>query len=282
MRRQSAALLAPTASPGQGGGTGPGRHPRARPAACRPRGSRRWQPSRPAILHSASGGRSSPAKGQHCLRRASTSGPPMPRASPPSSGSRRRCGSTACRLPDRSSFPSRARTTAIDRIALQLGGTDVKGQITLSTAADRRRVEARLDVDEVSVARLLSPLLDQRLAVAAHGRDRCQRPPERLARRALRCVHARWFDGSIKLNARRLTLGEGLSLGQASIDITLASGKVDVSRIEGAALGGRFAAAMRIDKAAAGAMSPAPSSSRTPASRPWPAPPRGRPARPAR
>jgi hypothetical protein len=58
-------------------------------------------------------------------------------------------------------------TLALDRLALKIGGSDVKGQLSLATVGERRRVEARLDVEELSVAKLLGVLQDQRLAVAA-------------------------------------------------------------------------------------------------------------------
>ena len=68
---------------------------------------------------------------------------------------------------------------ALDRLALNIAGSDIKGQLSIAAAGDRRKVEARLDVDELSLARLLAILQDQRLAVAA--------PPRRRSRAARAC-----------------------------------------------------------------------------------------------
>jgi uncharacterized protein involved in outer membrane biogenesis len=143
-------------------------------------------------------------------------------------------------------------TLAVDRIALKVGGSDVKGQIALSTAGDRRRVEARVDVDELSVAKLLAPLLDQRLAVAATAETavtgrQSPWPDEPFDSGVLDA-----FEGTIQLTTKRFLLGDGIGLGQTGIDVALESGKVEVTRIEGAGLGGRVGATLRIAKAAAG------------------------------
>ena len=60
------------------------------------------------------------------------------------------------------------------------------------------------------------------------------------------------FEGNIRLNSKRLTIADGIGIGQAGIDIALEGGKIDVKRIEGACLGGRCSASLRIDKAPAG------------------------------
>ncbi len=125
-------------------------------------------------------------------------------------------------------------TMAIDKLALTVGGGLVTGQLSLASVGDRRRVEARLDAEELSVAKLLQPLLDQRLATAA------------VAEAAITGRASPWpdepfdggtldaFEGNLRLKAKRLTLADGVGLTDASLDIALAPGKVDVSRIEGA------------------------------------------------
>ena len=81
------------------------------------------------------------------LRRPRDQGRATARASPRSPAWRRRCASTACRWPARCSFASAGgEAIALDRLALNVGGSDVRGQIALAPAGDRRRVEARLDV----------------------------------------------------------------------------------------------------------------------------------------
>src|SRR5581483_807493 len=124
-------------------------------------------------------------------------------------------------------------TVAVDRMVLKLGGSDVKGQLALSGAGEVRRVEARLDIDEVSVPRLLSPLLDPRLAAASAAEaavtgQSSPWPDEPFDAAALEA-----FEGTVRLNTGRLTLAEGIGIDRAC-------------------LGGGCSASLRIDKAAAG------------------------------
>lgn len=141
---------------------------------------------------------------------------------------------------------------SIDNMALNVGGSGVRGQLALSRAGDRRRIDARLDLDEVSLAKLFAPLLDQRLAVAATAETavtgrRNPWPDEPFDAAAFDA-----FEGSIRLNAGRFALADGLGLGRAGIDVALSAGKIE-ARIEGEALGGRCTAALRMEKVAAGA-----------------------------
>jgi len=144
------------------------------------------------------------------------------------------------------------KTMAFDRLGLSVGGSDVKGQIALTAAGDRRRVEARLDVDEISLARLLAPLLDQRLAVAAAAEAAVAGRQSAWPDEPFDASILDGFEGSIHLDSKRFVLADGIGLGRASIDIALSGGKVDVKQIDGACLGGRCSASVRIDKVPAG------------------------------
>jgi len=141
---------------------------------------------------------------------------------------------------------------AMERIGLKVGGGDLRGQIALSTAGDGRRIEARVDVDELSVAKLLSPLLDQRLAVAAAAEtvvtgQRSPWPDEPFDASMLDQL-----EGTIQLTTKRFVLADGVGLGKAAIDIAIEAGKMEVTRIEGEGVGGRYDATLRIAKAAGG------------------------------
>ena len=144
-------------------------------------------------------------------------------------------------------------TIAIERLALQIGGSRLAGQINLSRAADRRRIEANLETDEVSVAKLLMPLLDQRLAITGMaeatiaGRQSLW-PDEPFSAGAFDA-----FEGNIRLNCKRLTLADGIALDGAKLDITLDAGKIEVKEITANGLGGEFKAKLQIAKAPAGA-----------------------------
>jgi hypothetical protein len=141
---------------------------------------------------------------------------------------------------------------AVDRLALQLGGSDVRGQVSIASTGDRRRVDARLDVDELSLAKLLSPLLDQRLALAGAAEAAISGRQSLWPDEPFDPAVLDGFEGVIRLNSKRLTIADGISIGQAAIDIGLEPGKVEVKRIEGVCLDGRCSASLRIERAAAG------------------------------
>jgi hypothetical protein len=99
---------------------------------------------------------------------------------------------------------------------------------------------------------MLSSLLDPRLAAASAAEAAISGqaspwPDEPFDTTALDA-----FEGTVKLDAGRLTLADGIGLDRAAIDIALERGKVDVRRIEGSCLGGSCSVNLRIDKAAAG------------------------------
>ena len=83
-------------------------------------------------------------------------------------------------------------------------------------AGDRRRIEARLDVDELSVAKLLAPLLDQRLAVTGTAEAAISGRQSLWPDEPFDAAVLDGFEGNIKLNAKRLMLADGMGLGQAS------------------------------------------------------------------
>ena len=144
-------------------------------------------------------------------------------------------------------------TINIDKLLLQIGGSRLSGKISLSGETGRRRIEASLNTDEIAVAKLLGPLLDQRFAVAGLaeavilGRQ-SPWPEEPFSASVLDA-----FEGKIRLNCNRLTLAEGVALEGAKLDVILQPGRIVVKEITGAGLGGHFKAALSIDKAPAGA-----------------------------
>jgi AsmA-like protein len=122
----------------------------------------------------------------------------------------------------------------------------------VADAGDRRRVDAHLVTDELSVPEMLRPLLDQRLAAAAAAEavvagQQSPWPDEPFDGGVLDA-----YDGSISLAAKRLMVAEGMSLANAAVDVALARGKVEVSKIESDCLGGRCGATLRFDKVPAG------------------------------
>ena len=133
---------------------------------------------------------------------------------------------------------------ALDRLALDIAGSDVKGQLSIGAAGDRRRVEARLDVDELSLARLLGLLQDQRLAVAEAAETAVSGRQSVWSDEPFDASVLDGFEGNVKLSTKRLALADGLGLSQASVDVGLQGGKVEVRKLEGACLGGRCSATL--------------------------------------
>ena len=110
-----------------------------------------------------------------------------------------------------------------------------------------------LDTDEISIARLLAPLLDQRLAItgvaeaALSGRQSVW-PDEPFSAGAFDA-----FTGNIHLDCRRLVLSDGIALDGAKLAIALGGGSIDIEDISGKGLGGQLKAKLQLSKAAAGA-----------------------------
>lgn len=138
-------------------------------------------------------------------------------------------------------------------IAAQIGPAKIAGQLTLSRMADRRRIEAALHADEVSLAQLMAPLLDRRLAVAG------------LAEAAVSGRQGLWPDvpfdtsaldaleGQVELHCNRLVFSDGIALDGAKLRVAMSAGKVEVKELVGSTLGGQVAAKLTLDRVAAGA-----------------------------
>jgi uncharacterized protein involved in outer membrane biogenesis len=141
---------------------------------------------------------------------------------------------------------------ALDRLALNVAGSDVKGELAIAGLSDRHRVTARLEVDGLSLGGLLAPLQDQRLAVAAAAETAVQGQPSLWSDEPFDGAVLASLEGNVKLTTKRLALTDGLGLDHARLDVTLQSGKVDVNELDGACLGGRLRAKLSIAKALAG------------------------------
>jgi uncharacterized protein involved in outer membrane biogenesis len=141
----------------------------------------------------------------------------------------------------------------IDRLSLNIAGSAVKGQLALSAAGDRRGVEGRLDVSEISLAKLLAPLLDQRLAVTGAAEAALSGRQSLWPGQPFDTAVLDGFEGNIKVNTARLALADGISIRNARLDVALDAGKLDVKSLEGTAFGGRCRATVRIEKVPGGA-----------------------------
>jgi large subunit ribosomal protein L24 len=148
----------------------------------------------------------------------------------------------------------------MDQLSLQLGESRLSGKVALSPAApaasvagERRRIQADLYTDDVSVTTLLTPLLDLRYGAADAAETVLlgQRSPWPDVPFSGAAFDA--FEGEIRLRARRLVLTDGMALDGAKVHVVLEPGKVDAKEIAGTVLGGQVKASVRIERAAAGA-----------------------------
>ena len=132
----------------------------------------------------------------------STSRPRTARASPRSPGWRRRCGSTACPSPARSSFAVDSNKSRSTGWRSTSPAATSKASSRSPIVGERRRVEARLDVDELSVARMLALLQDQRLAVAAVAETAISGRQSVWSDEPFDAAVLDGFEGNIRLNSQ--------------------------------------------------------------------------------
>jgi uncharacterized protein involved in outer membrane biogenesis len=147
-------------------------------------------------------------------------------------------------------------TISMDKLALQIGASRLSGKIALSRAepgTDRRRIDASLSADDLSVGTLLSPLLDLRFGAASAAEAVLLGRPNPWPDEPFSASALGAFEGQIRLSCRRLALTEGMALERAKANFVLKPGKVEAKEITGSALGGEFKAALSIEKVAAGA-----------------------------
>jgi len=142
----------------------------------------------------------------------------------------------------------------MDKLALQVGASRLSGKITLSGGADgRRRVDAALSTEEITVAALLNPLVDLRFGAAGAAEAVLLGRPIPWPDEPFSAAAFDAFEGQVRLNARRLTLADGMAVEGAKLNVVFQPGKIEVKELDGAALGGELKATVSFEKAPAGA-----------------------------
>jgi uncharacterized protein involved in outer membrane biogenesis len=150
-------------------------------------------------------------------------------------------------------FTAAGGSVDIDRFSLKIAGSAVRGQLAVSPAGERRRIEGRLDVGELSVTKLLAPLLDQRMAIAGAAEAALSGRQNLWPDEPFDAAVLDGFEGSLKLNSPRLALTDGVAIKDAHLDVAIEAGKLNVRSLEGTAFGGRSRATVRLDKVPGGA-----------------------------
>ncbi len=139
---------------------------------------------------------------------------------------------------------------------LLIGASKVSGYLILAQRADQpSTVTAQLDVGDVTLDQLLSPLLDHRLAPGefsaarrvSAGSDGLPWPD-----RAFDLVPLDRLEGHIGLRAKRLVLDDGIAVQGARLSVALAPGRLTIETLEGTALGGLATANAAISKSPGG------------------------------
>lgn len=156
--------------------------------------------------------------------------------------------------------------------ALKIGEAAVSGVVTYVSGRDGNAasVSADLSADRASLTGLLgglsaAPLLQAASPVELPSTTTRRRRPEEEVLAVLPPPAKIWPDqpfdfgpldkltGTIRAGFRTLSLDTGLAMKDARLDVELAPGKLNVTRLEGAVLGGKSVAAFTIEKQPAGA-----------------------------
>jgi hypothetical protein len=141
----------------------------------------------------------------------------------------------------------------LDQLAMRIGSSTVRGQVALGTAGAKRHVEARIEVDELILGKLLATLLDNRLAIAGTAESALSGRQSTWPDEPFDAAPFAGFEGNLHLASKHLTIADGVGLGQTTIDVAFEQGKVEVKRLEGDGLGGRCIATISVEKVPAGA-----------------------------
>jgi uncharacterized protein involved in outer membrane biogenesis len=145
-------------------------------------------------------------------------------------------------------------TVSLDKLALQVGASRMSGKIALSGGSDgRRRVDATLSTEEISVPTLLSPLVDLRFGAAGAAEAVLLGRPIPWPDEPFSAAMFDAFEGQVRLNAKRLTLVDGMGVEGAKLHVVLQPGRIEVKELDGATLGGEIKASVSFKKAPAGA-----------------------------
>lgn len=137
---------------------------------------------------------------------------------------------------------------------LAVANSKVDGTMALAYPGDNGPaiVTAQLNVDKASIPGLLSVVLDRGATAAVEAEPAAQGksiwPESAFDFAALDGV-----EGKLGITFGSLVLEDGMALGNAQLDVTLAPGKVGITKLEGSALGGSLKAALAIERAPGGA-----------------------------
>ncbi len=143
-------------------------------------------------------------------------------------------------------------TLTVKPDGLTIGSAEVSGLITASNDdSNGARLLADLDVSEAALGSLLTALLDDTpVEVSGEVEPASKKgvwPGEPFDFSGLDGVL-----GEVKVDFARLEISDGLILAPARLEAQLSPGKVEVTKLDGSALGGTLGSALTLEKEAAG------------------------------
>ena len=144
---------------------------------------------------------------------------------------------------------------------LTVGGSKVGGRIALAyPETGPTIITSELEVDRASIPGLLAAVVD-RDAAAAVETERIGQVEGEPATGGKSVWPDLPFDfasfngseGKLGISFGTLTLEQGMAIKKARLEVTVAPGKVEVTKLEGSALGGKVLATLALERAAGGA-----------------------------
>ncbi len=139
---------------------------------------------------------------------------------------------------------------ALDFKQLTVSGSRLSGEARLTGPEGARKVDLNLKADRISLPRLIALALDGGNENLAHAdvTELLQWRDEPFDFGNLANV-----NGRVRLKTDALALGEGFGLTDAILEAEVEPGRINITKLEGQALGGAASGAFKLEKTAAGA-----------------------------
>ncbi len=137
---------------------------------------------------------------------------------------------------------------------LTIGGSKIGGSVALSYPSEGPAiVTGQLEVDAASIPSLLGLVLDTKQVAEAPAAEPLTAGKSIWPEHAFDFAALDGIEGKLSVGFGSLTLTDGMSIANARAEVTLAPGKVTVSKLAGKVLGGNLVANVALERAAGGA-----------------------------
>jgi len=139
---------------------------------------------------------------------------------------------------------------ALDFKQLTVSGSRLSGEARLTGPEGARKLDLDLEADRISLPRLIALALDggNESSAVADVAELLQWRDEPFDFGNLANV-----NGRLRLQTNALVLGEGFGLSDAVLEAEVEPGRINITKLEGQALGGAASGAFKLEKTAAGA-----------------------------